>query len=198
MPYVDAVSRSDVLVVAATREEARYVPDGVPLLVTGLGKVAAASAMAGWLGAATPLPPDFEVVNIGTAGALRDGISGLHLPGRVINHDISAELLTGMGVKVDDSIDIEGGSDIVLATGDVFVADPVARDALAQRASLVDMEGFAVAWACRKAAVRVRLIKHVSDNADSAALSWPELVDASARALGEWTVRYLEAAGAAS
>jgi adenosylhomocysteine nucleosidase len=185
------VARADVLVVAATREEARYVPDGIPLLVTGLGKVAAASSMAGWLGAATPLPHAFEVVNIGTAGALRDDVSGLHLPGRVINHDVSADLLAGMGIRVDDSIDIEGGSDLVLATGDVFVADPTARAALAERAALVDMEGFAVAWACRKAAVRVRLVKHVSDNADTTALAWPDLVDASARELGEWVARYL-------
>jgi nucleoside phosphorylase len=185
------VSRADVLVVTATRDEARYVTEGLPLLVTGLGKVAAASSVAGWLGAATPLPADFEVINLGTAGALRDGVSGLHLPGRVINHDISTDLLAGMGVKVEDSLDIQGGSDLVLATGDSFIADPVARGLLAQRASLVDMEGFAVAWACRKAAVRVRIIKHVSDNADSAALSWPDLVDESARALGEWLTDYL-------
>ncbi|MGN6475466.1 MAG: nucleosidase [Mycobacteriales bacterium] len=186
------MTRAEVLVVTATREEARYVPDGVPLLVTGLGKVAAAASMAGWLGAATPLPAEFEVVNIGTAGALHDGVSGLHLPGRVINHDVSAELLSGMGIKVDDAIDIDGGSDVVLATGDVFIADPAARAALAQRATLVDMEGFAIAWACRKAAVRVRLVKHVSDNADTAALSWPDLVDASARELGSWVARYLQ------
>lgn len=185
------MTRAEVLVVAATREEARYVPDGVPLLVTGLGKVAAAASMAGWLGAATPLPRDFEVLNIGTAGSLRDGVSGLHLPGRVINHDVSAGLLAGMGITVDDAIDIAGGSEVVLATGDVFIADPAARAALAERATLVDMEGFAVAWACRKAAVRVRLVKHVSDNADTAALSWPDLVDASARALGDWLVSYL-------
>lgn len=183
--------RSDVLVVAATRDEAKYVPEDFPLLVTGLGKVAAATAVAGWLGAATPLEPGFEVINIGTAGALRDGVTGLHLPGRVLNHDISAELLAGMGVKIEDSLDIEGGSDVVLATGDSFIADPVTRDALAERATLVDMEAFAVVWACRKAAVRVRVIKHVSDNADSAALSWPELVDASARELADWLVSYL-------
>jgi nucleoside phosphorylase len=186
------VARWDVLVVAATREEARYVPDGVPLLVTGLGKVAAASSMAGWLGAAIPLPAQFEVLNIGTAGALRDGVHGLHLPGRVINHDISADLLASIGVRVEDSLDIEGGSDIVLATGDSFIADPVARDALARRATLVDMEGFAIAWACRKAGIRFRLVKHVSDNADTAALSWPELVDASARELAAWVVSYLQ------
>jgi nucleoside phosphorylase len=185
------VARADILVVAATREEARYVPEGLPLLVTGLGKVAAAASLAGWLGAATPLEPGFEVINIGTAGALRDGVTGLHLPGRVINHDISADLLAQMGVNVEDSLDIEGGSDVVLATGDSFIADPAARTALAQRASLVDMEAFSVVWACRKAAVRVRIVKHVSDNADSTALSWPELVDASARELGDWLVSYL-------
>jgi nucleoside phosphorylase len=185
------VSRSDVLVVAATREEARYVPDGVPLLVTGLGKVAAASSVAGWLGAATPLDPGFEVINIGSAGALRDGISGLHLPGRVLNHDVSAALLAEMGVVVEDSLDIEGGSEIVLATGDTFVADPGTRTALAARATLVDMEGFAVAWACRQARVRIRLVKHVSDDADSTALAWPDLVDASARELGRWLATYL-------
>jgi nucleoside phosphorylase len=185
------MTRSDVLVVAATREEARYVPEGLPLLVTGLGKVAAAASLAGWLGAATPLEPGFEVINIGTAGALRDGVSGLHLPGRVINHDISADVLAGMGIKVEDSLGIEGGSDVVLATGDSFIADPTTREALAQRATLVDMEAFAVVWACRKAAVRVRVVKHVSDNADSTALSWPELVDASARELGDWLVSYL-------
>ncbi|HWC34906.1 MAG TPA: nucleosidase [Mycobacteriales bacterium] len=185
------MSRTDVLVVAATREEARYVPDDVPLLVTGLGKVAAAAALAGWLGAATPLEPGFEVINIGTAGALRDGIHGLHLPGQVINHDISADLLAGIGIKVEDSLVIEGGSDLVLATGDTFVADAATRAALAERAALVDMEAFAVVWACRKAAVRVRVVKHISDNADTTALSWPELVDASALALGRWVADYL-------
>jgi adenosylhomocysteine nucleosidase len=185
------VNRSDVLVVAATREEARYISEDIPLLVTGPGKVAAASSLAGWLGAATPLDPGFEVINVGTAGALRDGVGGLHLPGRVINHDISAEILDTIGIRVEDSLDLEGGSDLVLATGDTFVADPVARAALAERASLVDMEGFAIAWACRQARVRVRLVKHVSDDANSAALSWPDLVDISARELGRWLATYL-------
>jgi nucleoside phosphorylase len=185
------VSRSDILIVAATREEAGYIPDDLPLLITGLGKVAAASSLAGWLGAATPLDPGFEVINIGTAGSLRDGVSGLHLPGRVINHDISAGVLASMGIQVEHTLDLEGGSDLVLATGDTFVADPLARAALAERASLVDMEGFAVAWACRQARVRVRLVKHVSDNADSVALSWTELVEASAQELGRWLETYL-------
>lgn len=180
-----------MLVVAATRDEARYVPDDLPLLVTGLGKVAAASSVAGWLGAATPLEPGFQVVNIGTAGALRDGVSGLQFPGRVINHDISSDVLTGMGIQVDDEIVVTGDHDVVLATGDTFVADVAARAALAVRASLVDMEGFAIAWACRQARVPVAFVKHVSDNADTTALSWPDLVDASARELGTWLAENL-------
>jgi adenosylhomocysteine nucleosidase len=75
---------------------------------------------------------------------------------------------------------------VVLATGDVFVSNPVIRDALAERAHLVDMEGYAVAWAAREARVPVRLVKHVSDAADESALDWPSLVEASAVALGEW------------
>jgi nucleoside phosphorylase len=175
-----------VLVVSATRDEARYVPAGVPLLITGLGKVAAAAAVAARL-AVVERASDFEVWNIGTAGALRDGVSGLHLPGRVINHDISSNLLASVGIRVEDSLPIAGGDpELVLATGDSFIADPVTRAALAERATLVDMEGFAVAWACRAAGVPIRLVKHVSDNADSTALSWPELIDASARDLGHW------------
>ena len=74
----------------------------------------------------------------------------------------------------------------MLATGDVFVTDPLVRTRLAGVASLVDMEGYAVAYACRQFGVPVRLVKHVSDNADEGALDWPAMVDASARVLGEW------------
>lgn len=180
-----------VLVVSATRDEARYVPAGTPLLITGLGKVAAAAAVAARLAS---FAGEVEVWNIGTAGALRDGVKGLQLPGRVINHDVSAELLREMGIKVADELVVPGGDDdLVLATGDSFIADPDTRAALAARATLVDMEGFAVAWACRQAGVPIRLVKHVSDNADSSALSWPELVDTSARILGTWVEDQLTA-----
>jgi adenosylhomocysteine nucleosidase len=181
-----------ILVVSATKAEARYVPGSVPLLVTGIGKVAAATALAARLAMAGERPAGFHVVNIGTAGALRDGIAGLHLPGSVINHDLSSDLLRGLGVDVTDEIRLDAGAaDVVLATGDSFVADPVARTTLAARAALVDMEGFAVAWAAHQAGVPVRLVKHVSDNADTTALSWADVVDHSARALGDWLTDYL-------
>jgi adenosylhomocysteine nucleosidase len=43
-----------------------------------------------------------------------------------------------------------------------------------------------VAFACRQFGVPVRLVKHVSDSADEAAMDWPALVDASAKILGDW------------
>jgi nucleoside phosphorylase len=185
---------SSTLIVAATRAEARYVPDELPLLITGVGKVAAAAAVAAWLATNVDRPDGFELINIGTAGALRDGYTGLHLPSAVTNHDMSTEVLRELGFAVTDELPIEGGDvGTVLATGDTFVADAAHRDLLAIRASLVDMEGFAIAWAANQAGVGVRLVKHVSDNADSTALSWPEVVDASARVLGDWLADYRNA-----
>ena len=63
-------------------------------------------------------------------------------PGVVINHDISSTAIRALGHDVADRLVLAGGDDSVLATGDAFIADAATRDALAQRADLVDMEGF--------------------------------------------------------
>ena len=168
-----------LLVVSATSAEAAHVPPGLDLLVTGLGKTAAAAATARALATQT-----YDlVVNIGTAGALHDHREGLFEPGVVLNHDLSAEVIRSLGYDPQERLEV-GPSPIVLATGDVFVTDPTVRAALAQRADLVDMEGYAVAWAARQAGVPIRLLKHVSDRADEGAMDWPTLVAASARVLG--------------
>jgi len=174
-----------LLVVSATAAEAAHVPPGVEVVVTGIGKVKAAAVTAAVLAARGDLD-DLLVVNLGTAGALRPGLEGLHEPGTVLNHDLSADALRALGDDPQELLDVPGGDGTVLASGDVFVSDPVVRDALAVRAGLVDMEGYAVVWACRRAGVPVRLVKHVSDRADASALDWPAQVDASARVLGEW------------
>ena len=175
------------LLVAATKAEAAYLPADLPLVITGIGKTAAAAAVAHAL---TETPGVTEVVNLGTAGALRDGLEGLHEPGTVFNHEISADVLRSFGYDPMEYLELPGASDLVLATGDIFVTDPARRARLAAHAHLVDMEGYAVAWACRAHGVPVRLVKHVSDNADESALSWLEVVDASAKALGEWVVAH--------
>ena len=79
------------------------------------------------------------------------------------------------------------GEGPTLATGDVFVSDPATRDRLAETADLVDMEGYAVAAACRMAGVPVRLVKHVSDTADEGArASWLDSVHHASAELAQW------------
>lgn len=173
-----------ILVVAATAAEAAYVPAALPLLITGIGKTAAATAVSRALAGYASLS-DVEVVNIGTAGALHDRHAGLFEPGVVLNHDINADAIRALGYDPHERLEIGPGK-IVLATGDVFVADPAIRARLAITADLVDMEGYAVVYAARQFGVPVRLMKHVSDFADEEAMAWPELVDRSARALGDW------------
>jgi adenosylhomocysteine nucleosidase len=183
------VRYDQVLVVAATRAEAARVPRHLPLVVTGLGKTAAAVATTRALAGSEPART--LVVNVGTAGALRDGLEGIHVPSIILNHDMNADAIRALGYDPQELLELEAGDGTVLASGDVFVADPAVRSALAARAHLVDMEGYAVAYACRQMGAPVTLVKHVSDNADESALDWPDLVAASAAALGEWLAESL-------
>jgi adenosylhomocysteine nucleosidase len=82
----------------------------------------------------------------------------------------------------------------VLATGDLFVTETQTRDRLAERAHLVDMEGYAVAFACQRKDVPVRLVKYVSDAADGGSMDWPTFVDACAVELGRWLQALLDRA----
>ena len=166
------------------------MPASLPTLVTGVGKVTAAVRTTHALAAAADRDR-LVVVNIGSAGALRPGLTGLHVPSRVLNHDISAAAIRALGLPVEDTLDLPDGDGSVLATGDTFVTDPAVRDRLAARAHLVDMEGFAVAEAARALGVAVRLVKHVSDSADAGATDWPTVVDRSARALADWLHEHL-------
>ncbi|MFT4298826.1 MAG: nucleosidase [Aeromicrobium sp.] len=174
------------LIVSATRAEAAHVPASHRLLVCGIGKVEAAAAVAEAVAQERPS----LIVNVGTAGSL-GGATGLFVPSRVVNHDFSAALIRNLGADAVDEIEVPGGDGSVLATGDVFVTDPAVRDVLARRAGLVDMEGFAVARVAQRAGVPVRLVKHVSDQADESALDWPTVVDASARVLASWLREHL-------
>lgn len=186
---------TEYLVVAATAAEAAYVPEGLRVVVTGLGKTPAAVGTVRAL-ATYDDPTTVAVVNIGTAGALHDGMEGLHLPGAVLNHDINADAVRALGYDPHERIDL-GGDGVVLASGDTFVTDPAVRARLAERADLVDMEGYGVAYAARELGAACRLVKHVSDNADEGALDWPALVDASARELGAWVREHLVRTGSA-
>lgn len=183
------------LIVAAARAEVAHVPAGLDVVVTGIGKTAAATALTRHLAGRSDLD-DLVVVNLGTAGALHDGLDGLdgehglHEIGTVLNHDINGDAIRALGYDPRDRLVI-GESPTVLATGDVFVTDPVVRTRLAERAQLVDMEGYAVAYVAQEFGVALRMVKHVSDNADEGAMEWAALVDRSARVLGEWAATHL-------
>lgn len=185
-----AVSPSRYLVVCATGPEAAHVPAGMPVVVTGMGKTAAAAATAEAL--ATTDIDGLTVINIGTAGSLRPDVSGLYLPSTVLNHDLSAHLVRALGFDPQETLWLPDGDGSVLATGDLFVTETQTRDRLAERAHLVDMEGYAVAFACQRKDVPVRLVKYVSDAADERSMDWPSLVDACAAELGRWLQALLD------
>jgi len=185
MELIGTLASERPLLVMATREEARGYDYDLPLLLTGPGKVNAAAALATVL-ARGPKPS--RVINLGTAGALRSGWTGTHVVSRVIQHDLDSELLRQLtGESYGEPLSLADRGGATLATGDVFVSDPVVRARLAARAALVDMEGYALAAVSNQARVPIRIVKHVSDQADEgAARTWREAASESARALSDW------------
>ncbi|QGG96559.1 nucleosidase [Actinomarinicola tropica] len=176
------------LVVVAVRQEARHL-DAHDVVLTGIGKVSAAVAVTAAIAARRPS----LVLNVGTAGALRDHMTGTHVIGRVIEHDVDHAFLGRLiGEDLSGEVVLDPDIDVTLATGDAFVADGALRDALAARAHLVDMEGYAVARACEAAGVPCRIVKVVSDTAsDGAAATWVDEVDRTARAIADAVAEHL-------
>jgi adenosylhomocysteine nucleosidase len=185
MELIGAIAPDRPLLVMAVKEEAQYYDGDLPLLLTGLGKINAGTALAAAL-AREPRPS--RVVNLGTAGALRPGWTGTHVIGAVIQHDLDTDLLLQItGETWGQRLELDDREGPTLATGDVFVADPAVRERLAARAALVDMEAYALAAAANRAGVPIRIVKHVSDDATEAAVkTWRETMAESARALAQW------------
>ncbi|MFF7177124.1 nucleosidase [Streptomyces sp. NPDC008121] len=185
MELIGKIAADRPLLVLAVKEEAQFLDTDLPVLLTGMGKVNAATALATVLGRG---PRPSGIVNLGTAGALRPGWTGTHIVGTVIQHDLDGELLATLtGESYGEPLALPDGGEVVLATGDAFISDEVARARLAARAPLVDMEGYALASAAAVAGVPLRIVKHVSDEAgDGAARTWRESVADCARALADW------------
>jgi adenosylhomocysteine nucleosidase len=183
------------LLVLAVAPEAQFLDTGLPVLLTGMGKVNAACALAGTL-ARGPRPA--KIVNLGTAGALRPGLTGIYSVNTVVQHDLDGDLLRALtGTACGEPITVapRGSNGLTLATGDAFIASGAARDRLAEQAHLVDMEGYALAAAAAQARVPLEIVKYVSDDADeSAARSWRENVAIAARSLADWAARNLSGA----
>lgn len=180
-----AVALDRPLLVVALEEEARHLHvSELPILVTGVGKVCAAAALAALLARQRPS----RIINLGTAGALRAGLAGTQVIGRVIQHDFddaTIAKLTGEHFGEPIEFPVDGP---VLASGDVFVSGGPAREALVARGvDLVDMEGYAVARVARTFGLEVMLVKEISDGAgEAAAKSWSDNLDDCAERLGAW------------
>ena len=70
---------------------------------------------------------ELVVVNIGTAGALRDGLSGTFEIGTVLNHDLSAEPIRRLGLDPRERIVLDASLPTTLASGDLFVTEAADR-----------------------------------------------------------------------
>ena len=174
------------LVIVAVAEEAQAFAHRVPTLVTGVGKVRAATATTWAVLAHSP----GLILNVGTAGALRAGAlaaGAVHEIGTVIQHDLNGQAIAALTGDDPAPPIVLAGEGPTLATGDRFISSPRARDELAARADLVDMEGYAVAAAARRLRVPVRLAKTISDDAGhDAAQSWSEALEAASHRLAAW------------
>jgi adenosylhomocysteine nucleosidase len=90
MRLIGEIDPARPLLVLAVEEEAAYLDGGLPVLLTGIGKVNAAAAAATVLaGSVRPA----SVVNLGTAGALKPGWTGTHEVRQVLQHDLDSPLL---------------------------------------------------------------------------------------------------------
>jgi adenosylhomocysteine nucleosidase len=174
-----------LLVAVALRQEAAHLHDidGIDVALTGAGKVSAAVAVSQAITEGRPS----AVLNVGTAGALRPGLGGLYRIGRVAEHDFDVAALERLtGDTFPGELELDASADTVLVTGDVFVQDEALRARLAERAHLVDMEGYAVARACAAFGVPCTMLKVVSDEASAGAVrSWVETIDESARRIAQ-------------
>lgn len=182
------------LLVFAHRDEASAFGD-VPHLVTGVGKINAATELSAALAAGFDGEPIARVVVLGTAGVVGDGadrpsLDEVYQITGVVQHDFSlpSPLLVPAGEIVQPE-----GLQAVIATGDVFVKDDAQRATIqGLGATLVDMEAYALARVCERHGVPLQIFKVPSDFADSSTTDeeWDTIVFRKSEQLREfWNAR---------
>src|SRR5690348_14440663 len=94
MRLLGTITPDRPLLVVAVREEAAHLAQRFPVRLAGIGKSNSTAALATVLaGGVRPA----EVVNLGTAGALRPGLAGTtHEVSRVLQHDIDTPVLRAL------------------------------------------------------------------------------------------------------
>lgn len=181
---------SPLLVFAHADEAEAFAAQGVPHLITGVGKVNAAFALTRALLEDGP-HPGRRVVVLGTAGALSDEawLDTVYQVEAVVQHDFSlpSPTLRPGGAQLDVPT-------AIIATGDVFVQNDAQREALAALgASLVDMETYAYSAVCERLGVPLQVFKVPSDFADSATTQdeWDSVAVSKSEQLLAFAERYL-------
>ncbi|MCB1274063.1 MAG: purine-nucleoside phosphorylase [Leucobacter sp.] len=154
-----------LLVFAHDDEASAFAKAGVPHLVTGVGKINATLALSrAILDLSRTDTAVGRVIVLGTAGAVSEQarLDTVYQVTAAVQHDFS---LDSPRLELAGDVVAEGA---VIATGDVFVQDDAQRAAIAAvGASLVDMESYAYAAACRQLGVPLQIFKTPSDFADS-------------------------------
>ena len=168
--------RTTLLVVALENEFPLDLAAGWHIVYSGVGKVNAAITLCDALAYYKPK----RVINYGSAGALRVGLSGLCRVTRFQQRDMDARALgfsLGQTPFEDDVIIDFDGEGLSCGTGDNFVSAPPEMSS-----DLVDMEAYALAKICQQKAVEFHCFKFVSDNANcDAANDWTQQLELGAR-----------------
>lgn len=181
------MTSSPNLLVFAHRDEASAFGDTAHL-VTGVGKVNAATALAAALANNRGIE---RVVVLGTAGVIGDDQDRLDLNTvyqltGALQHDFS---LPSPTLEPAGPILLEKPFTATVATGDVFVQDDEQRRNIAALgATLVDMESYAYASVCEKFGVALQMFKIPSDFADSSTTDaeWDTIVFRKSEQLREF------------
>ena len=156
-----------------------HIAEGDRLIVSGIGKVAAAAAAQ----KAISLYGADEIVNAGLCGGFGNDVElfGAYEVEKAVEYDFDLAELNGTRVGVVDGratpyFDVSTSGIFprrILATGDRFTNDESDHGLIADElgASLRDMEGAAIAHVCEINGVPCRLYKVVSDIASYGAMT---------------------------
>ncbi len=168
--------QSTLLVVALESELPRYLAVGWQVVYSGVGKLNAAITLCDALASYQPK----QVINYGSAGALRADLSGLYRVTRFQQRDMDARSLGfALGqTPFEDNVIIELDEvGLTCGTGDHFVSAPPEMTS-----DIVDMEAYALAKICQRKAIEFHCFKFISDNADDdAATDWAQKLMVGAR-----------------
>ena len=115
-----------------------------------------------------------EVINYGTAGAIKKGLSGIVEVTKFYQRDMDVRGLLDLKLgetpfdDINEIINLNEGYSC--GSGDNFVNKQIEMEI-----DLVDMEAYALAKVCKLESIKFRCFKYISDNADDgASIDWLE------------------------